>query len=282
AGTDWFAEELIRRNIPSIEVSSRLDPINHECGAGEFSPTAKWLASELLIETPSHRLLWAIAKRLEDNDGVPSWKPGQIIGAALDGDGDRCLLIEGTIDGFQIVDGDRMCDDIIRTVISSNSEKWRMASSIESDLGLTADLPRLGGHEAITTAVGDRWLSAALWNEVNDRWLTSTSAPCVIGTEDSGHLVMPVLCPNTSDKWGLVGDGAATLLAALFSRAVLAKGGCLPAFQNGWKSRVSIRPSVRERWTGDNQIADDVQATAEAWCGSTLKREQIEGEPNLL
>ena len=282
AGTDWFAEELIRRNIPSIEVSSRLDPINHECGAGEFSPTAKWLASELLIETPSHRLLWAIAKRLEDNDGVPSWKPGQIIGAALDGDGDRCLLIEGTIDGFQIVDGDRMCDDIIRAVISSNSEKWRMASSIESDLGLTADLPRLGEHEAITTAVGDRWLSAALWNEVNDRWLTSTSVPCVIGTEDSGHLVMPVLCPNTSDKWGLVGDGAATLLAALFSRTVLAKGGCLPAFQNGWKSRVSIRPSVRERWTGDNQIADDVQATAEAWCGSTLKREQIEGEPNLL
>ena len=93
---------------------------------------------------------------------------------------------------------------------------------------------------------------------------------------------MPALCPNTSDKWGLVGDGAATLLAALFARAVISKESCHAAFQNGWKSRVSVRPSVRERWTGDNQLADDVQATAEAWCGSTLKRESIDGEPNLL
>ena len=282
AGTDWFAEELVQRNIPSIEVSSRLDPINHECGAGDFSPTAKWLASELLIETPSHRLLWTIAKRLEENEGVPSWKPGQIIGAALDGDGDRCLLIEGTSDGFQIVDGDRMCDDIMRAALSTNSGKWKMASSIESDLGLTADLDRLGEHDSITTAVGDRWLSAALWNNGTERWLKSTNFPYVIGTEDSGHLVMPALCPNTSDKWGLVGDGAATLLASLLARAVLVKGGGGMSFENGWKSRVSVRPSVRERWTGDNEIAEEVQLAAEAWCGSSLIRENIDGEPNLL
>ncbi len=57
------------------------------------------------------------------------------------------------------------CDEIMRAAIRTHSETWKMAASIESDLGLTADLSRLGEHESITTAVGDRWLSAALWPE---------------------------------------------------------------------------------------------------------------------
>ena len=69
--------------------------------------------------------------------GALSLETGEIIGAALDGDGDRCLLIEGTSDGLKIVDGDRMCDDIIRASLARDSSEWKMASSIESDLGLT-------------------------------------------------------------------------------------------------------------------------------------------------
>lgn len=282
AGTKWMADELSQRGLETIEVSSRLDPINQNSGAGDFSPTAKWSIADLLVDVPSHRLLWAISQRLENNEGIPPWKPGQIVGAALDGDGDRCLLIEGTEDGLQIVDGDRMCDDIIRSALSVQQGTWKMASSIESDLGLTADLPRLGEHTSITTAVGDRWLSAALWPDLHQRQLKSTVLPWVIGTEDSGHLVMPMQCPDTDDKWSLVGDGAATLIASLLARAGLSKHGGISAFESGWKKRVSIRPSVRERWTGDNALAELIQSAAEDWCGVKLKRINVEGEPALL
>ena len=282
AGTEWLAEGLSRRGLETIEVSSRLDPINHNCGAGDFSPTAKWLNEELLMNESSHRLLWSIAQRLEDNEGIPPWEPGQIVGAALDGDGDRCLLIEAIEEGLQIVDGDRMCDEIMRAAIGAHSGPWKMAASIESDLGLTADLPRLGKHVSITTAVGDRWLSAALWPTPDSRWFQSTELPRVIGTEDSGHLVMPAPCPNTSGTWALVGDGAATLLATLLARAALCENKSLPAFQGGWKKRISIQPSVRERWTGDNELAILIQTSAEDWCNTSLNRTHVDGEPALL
>ena len=281
AATEWFADGLSRRGLDTIEVSSRVDPINHNCGAGDFSPTAKWSTRELLIEAPTHRLLWTIAQRLEDNDGMSFWEEGQIVGAALDGDGDRCLLIEGTSDGLQVVDGDRMCDDIMRAAISARSGPWKMAASIESDLGLTADLPRLGEHVAFTTAVGDRWLSAALCPESDEKFLKSSEYPRVIGTEDSGHLVMPVPCPNQEDSWGLVGDGAATLLASLMARAVLSNDVGIRAFQGGWKKRTSIQPSVRERWTGKNELSELIQTTAEQWCGTKLAQSDIQGEATL-
>ena len=282
AGTEWFADALTHRGLETIEVSSRLDTINQDCGAGEFSPTAKWSIEQLLMAAPSHRLLWSITQRLEDNDGIPPWMTGQIVGAALDGDGDRCLLIESTSDGLQIVDGDRMCDEIMRAAIGRHSEAWKMAASIESDLGLTADLSRLGEHESITTAVGDRWLSAALWPKSDARWFQSSDIPKVIGTEDSGHVVMPAPVPNATNKWALVGDGAATLLAVLLARAALCKAASPPAFEGGWKKRSSIEPSVRERWTGENELAELVQSTVEKWCESPLSQTHVDGEPALL
>ncbi|MCS5534478.1 MAG: hypothetical protein NZ802_01350, partial [Candidatus Poseidoniales archaeon] len=277
AATEWFADGLSRRGLDTIEVSSRLDPINHNCGAGDFSPTARWTIRELLMEAPTHRLLWTVAQRLETNDGMSFWEAGQIVGAALDGDGDRCLILEGTSDGLQVVDGDRMCDDIMRAAISVRSGSWKMAASIESDLGLTSDISRLGEHVALTTAVGDRWLSAALCPESGNKILKSTEYPRVIGTEDSGHLVMPTPCPNQEDSWGLVGDGAATLLASLMARAGLRNNGGAPAFQGGWKKRISIQPSVRERWTGNNELSKLIQSAAEQWCGTALVQTEVEG-----
>ncbi|HJM67832.1 MAG TPA: hypothetical protein QF716_03015 [Candidatus Thalassarchaeaceae archaeon] len=284
AATDWLALGLCRRGLKTIEVSSRFSPINHNCGAGDFSPTAKWTTQELLMsadEEPTHQLIFQIVLALQENDGATFWEPGQIVGAALDGDGDRCLLIEGTSDGLQIVDGDRMCDDIMRAAISTRPGSWKMAASIESDLGLTADLPRLGEHVAITTAVGDRWLSAALCSESGEKFLRSLEFPRVIGTEDSGHLVMPAPCPNQDDSWGLVGDGAATLLASLLARAVLSKDFATSAFRGGWKKRISIQPSVRERWTGANELSELVRTTAEQWCGAKLVQTEVEGEAAL-
>ena len=282
AGVTWLADLLTDEGLASIEVSSRLDPINQNCGAGDFSPTQRWNINDLLMQPPSHRLLWSIAQRLEQNDGAVPWESGEIIGAALDGDGDRCLLIEGTDDGLKIVDGDRMCDDIIRASMVNRASEWKMASSIESDLGLTADLGRLGNHQSIVTAVGDRWLSAALWSTSPNRWIDSDEIPRLIGAEDSGHLVMPRRIPHQSRMWGLVGDGVATLIASLMARHVIRHSDVEPQFAGGWKKRVSIKPSIRERWDGRNELADLVQRISEDWCGSTLQRVTVEGEPALL
>jgi phosphomannomutase len=174
-----------------------------------------------------------------------------------------------------------MCDDIIRAAISTRPGSWTMAASIESDLGLTSDLSRLGEHVALTTAVGDRWLSAALCPESGEKFLKSTEYPRVIGTEDSGHLVMPAPCPNLENSWGLVGDGAATLLASLLARAVLNNDGVPSAFQGGWKKRISIQPSVRERWNGKNELSTLIQTTAEQWCGIALVQTEVKGEATL-
>ncbi len=282
SGVTWLADQLTDTGLGTIEVSSRLEPINQDCGAGDFSPTQEWKAADLRMEPPTHRLLWCIAQQLDRNDGLIPWKHGEIIGAALDGDGDRCLLIEGTSDGLKIVDGDRMCDDIIRASLAINDFEWKMASSIESDLGLTADLNRMGNHESITTAVGDRWLSAALWPSTVDKLIQSDGFPSLIGTEDSGHIVMPTQIPHQAKIWGMVGDGAVTLIASLMARYIIHNSDVAAGFAGGWKKRVSIKPSARERWTGQNELADMVQNIAESWCGNTLQRVSVKGEPALL
>ena len=74
AGVTWLADLLTDEGMAAIEVSSRLDPINQNCGAGDFSPTQRWSINDLLMQPPSHRLLWSIAQRLEQNDGVVPWK----------------------------------------------------------------------------------------------------------------------------------------------------------------------------------------------------------------
>jgi phosphoglucosamine mutase len=279
AATEWLADGLSRRGLETTEVSSRLDPINENCGAGGLSPTDVWSISELLMNPQTHRLLWTLAQRLESNDGMAPWQAGQIVAAALDGDGDRCLLIEATETGLAVVDGDRMCDEIMRAYLGNESQPWAMAASIESDLGLTADLARLGQHTAHITAVGDRWLSAALAPE---GVLKGTALPASIGTEDSGHLVMPAPYPGRADHWSLVGDGGATLLGCLMARAALQDSDDAGPFASGWKKRVSIQPSERSRWDGSNALADLVQTEAEAWCGFELSRIDVTGEPALL
>ena len=85
-----------------------------------------------------------------------------------------------------------------------------------------------------------------------------------------------------NESGALVGDGAATLLATLLARAALCENNSLPAFQGGWKKRISIQPSVRERWTGDNELAILIQTSAEDWCNTSLNRTDVDGEPSLL
>nr|AIF05366.1 phosphoglucosamine mutase (glmM) [uncultured marine group II/III euryarchaeote KM3_182_B06] len=296
--TEFLAAGLSQRGLPAREVSDRNSPINLNCGAGGLSPTDSWSYETLLelapphvqFESLPHALLGALAEALAQNDGMPPWRYGDIVGAALDGDGDRCLLIEARESGLAVLDGDHICDELLRATQTTSSGKWRMAASIESDLGLIAGLERMPTDiEASTTAVGDRWLAHALSPPSNSpvRLHQGEQWPRVVGCEDSGHLVLTAPCPRREKHWYMVGDGAATLLVALCSRLVLRDRACPAKFNCGWKSRVSISPSIRERWDGKNALADSVHSEAVKWLEDNyntldIERNEIPGEPALL
>ena len=177
AASRWVASFLTRAGIKSREVSLDAIALNHNCGAGELKPTDSWTWEE--AANSEHILIRSLNK----------CDSGIIIAAALDGDGDRCLLIESTEDGCRVVDGDEMADHVLR----SAKGDWHLAASIESDLSLISSLERLPANIQFTqTAVGDRWLSNAL----------RESSSQVIGVEDSGHLVMSAPHPFGGQMFG--------------------------------------------------------------------------------
>lgn len=290
AATTWLAEWLHEQlGLPTQEVSQVRPALNDGCGAGELSAGQQWTWAELRAAAPHHALLAAVDRRHGDAD-VPA---GQVLGAALDGDGDRCLLLEAVAGGTRVVDGDEVADDWLRAaaVAADGTATWTLATTIESDLGLRASLSeRSPPVETSEVAVGDRWLAASrpppgpagLPAEADG------AAPRWLGAEDSGHLVLPVPHPQR-DGYAVIGDGVATLLAALHARAVLHQAGEAAdvPFRRGTKHRVTIWDTDRSRWTPSGDLADRVEALAGRWFGERAQlmgwqRTPIDGEPTLL
>ena len=265
-GAAWLAEFLRERGVNCREVSSPTGVLNEGCGAGDLSPTATWTYQE--AQASSHLLLRAL-------QAAPA---GQLVGAALDGDGDRCLFIEATETGFAVVDGDAMAAMLLD---AAADRSWMFAASIESDVALFGHVQSMNAQtECIETAVGDRWLSYAL-RPGEGGWLRGSVMPKCCGIEDSGHVVLPAPHPNLSDAWSLVGDGAATLCAVLL--AVSNQSGA--TFDRGWKKRVSIKDSQRERWQASSDLFSSTEKTLKSAfqrLGFEAERRRIEGEPDLL
>ena len=261
----WLVEFLGQRGVTCREISSPEGTLNEGCGAGDFSPTQTWTFDE--AKASPHAML----RQLK------SAPAGQLVGAALDGDGDRCLFVEATETGFAVVDGDAMGAMLLR---ASADRAWSFAASIESDVGLFAHAEAINaGTTCIETAVGDRWLSFAL-RPTDGGWLPSETMPTCCGIEDSGHVVLPAPHPGKPGMWGLVGDGAATLCAVL-----LAKSNTDGGFDRGWKRRVSINDSQRERWHHESDVfattLQTIQVSMER-LGFEVQQRLIEGESDLL
>ena len=276
AATTWLAAGLARRGIPVKEISSLEKELNEQCGAGELSPTDSWTWTEM--RDSEHLLLRSLAEKYPQK--IPN---GSLIGAALDGDGDRCLLIEATESGARVIDGDEMADNIARAWDSIGVTNATMAFSIETDLSLTSSDDRFRMKvNFLECAVGDRWLSNQLCND----WIDSKNWPSIIGAEDSGHLVMASPHPEIENKWSLVGDGAATLISQLLVRALQYKNeNMVPTFKSGWKKRISISDSDRTKWTGDGKLANRVESMIIEYFGQkscSLSRKSIEGETSLF
>ena len=151
--------------------------MNDGCGAGELSPGQSWTWDEL--STSGHLLIQSLTTQ-----GV-----GALLGAALDGDGDRCLLVRETNDGVEVVDGDDIADAVLRAC----PKAWKVAASIESNLKLLSNIEEDANMQGFETAVGDRWLSHALAPHVP----VQEQQPLLFGIEDSGHIVLP--SPHPSD-----------------------------------------------------------------------------------
>ena len=259
----WLASWLNTRGLDVKEVSQEAIAMNAGCGAGELSPGQSWTWSE--AKASDHLLVRSVTPQAV----------GALVGAALDGDGDRCLLLQETQDGIRVFDG----DDIADSLLSSFDGDWIVAASIESNLTLLTSVNEHESMKGIETAVGDRWLSHAL---SKNHSLTGDAYPIMLGIEDSGHLVLPSPHPNGS-AWSLVGDGAMTLLMSLLSLQYSSS----PSMDKGWKRRVSVTNPNRWMWDGKNQYADSVESMAIthlALAGEVTnwQRMGLEGEPNLM
>ena len=265
-GAAWLADFLHERGVACREVSSSTAVLNEGCGAGDLSPTATWTFEE--AKASSHLLLQAL-------EPAPN---GQLVGAALDGDGDRCLFIQATSTGFAVVDGDAMAAMLLG---ASADRPWSFAASIESDVALFGHARALNPQTACTeTAVGDRWLSYALRPE-DGGWLQGSSLPASCGIEDSGHVVLPSPHPDLPEAWSLVGDGAATMCAVLL--AASNQQGL--TFERGWKKRIAIKDSRRERWVASSDLFSSTERRLQSALEQLefdVQRRRIEGEPDLL
>ena len=274
SAANWFADWLANSiGIPSLEVSHDAKIMNHNCGAGEISPTQTWTFQQ--AKQDPHILL----AQLEPAE------PGTIVAAALDGDGDRCLIIQATEEGFKVIDGDAIADTVVNA--GTNQEgHWTLAASIESDLSLLSSLDRFSQPvSSIETAVGDRWLSFSLsQSDGKQTLISSIKPPKYIGVEDSGHLVLPSQHPLDNSKWSLVGDGAATLTAFLLSHFNHKPENLM---QRGWKKRKSAIDVNRNLWDGINPLSDEIEQMAHRGLTNlgvveNWQRSRLKGEENLM
>ena len=258
AAKHWLSSFLSTHGIPSVEVSHDVAALNMNCGAGGLKPGMAWSWNEL--QDNSHALLSSIQR----------CEAGFIVGAAIDGDGDRCMLLESTLEGVRIIDGDDMANMLIH---AAQQDSWKVACSIESDLEFQQQI--IMSHkenECFETAVGDRWLGFAL-----TPFLTTHNHLHILGVEDSGHLVMPSSTDELPES--LVGDGVATMIRTLKCGQPVSRD------KMGQKLRISLFNAHRVRWSNQTPLFLECHSMVMEWLnqqGFQSSRQHIEGEPHLL
>ncbi|HET8714719.1 MAG TPA: hypothetical protein VFM16_02765 [Holophagaceae bacterium] len=117
---------------------------------------------------------------------------GAAFGIAFDGDGDRCLMVDGA---GQELDGDQMLWLLVQDRLAAGDPPAGAVGTVMTNGGLEAAL-EAAGVPFVRTPVGDkhllRELAARGWD---------------LAAEASGHLIQKRVCPS--------GDGLATALAVL-------------------------------------------------------------------
>jgi len=168
-GVAPYVFEELGAKVTAIGIKPDGKNINHQCGA---------LHPEL------------VASKVKE--------VGADIGIALDGDGDRLIVVD---EKGEIVDGDHIMAICAADLMARKKlRKKTLVATVMSNLGLEAAMARLGGH-LVRTKVGDRYVVEEMRaNKYN------------FGGEQSGHLIF--LDHSTT------GDG---ILAALQLLSIMIK-----------------------------------------------------------
>jgi phosphoglucosamine mutase len=160
---------------------------------------------------------------------------GASLGIALDGDGDRCVLIDeqGTL-----VDGDQLLYVLARDAQASSELRGPVVGTAMSNLGLEQALGALG-IPFMRAAVGDRYVMAMLKENGGE-----------LGGETSGHIINLARSPT--------GDGLVTALQVL---AVMQKTGeSLSALVAGMQRFPQVMINVRIAQRVDVNAVPSIQS----------------------
>lgn len=172
-----------------------------DCANGAGSSVAPELAEALGLDA---RCLFASPDGANINAGCGSTHPealqravaeeGALLGVALDGDGDRCILVD---EAGALVDGDGILTILGRAMAEGGELPGNaIAATVMSNRALHIALEERGVR-VVETAVGDR----AVVDALKEHGLH-------LGGEQSGHVVL-------GERNGFIGDGLVTALAVL-------------------------------------------------------------------
>ncbi len=172
--------EFCKSTIPS-KMDFRGFKVVVDCAHGATYHIAPDVLDEIGAEVIT---IGAEPNGLNINDGFGATKPralassvrvnGADLGIALDGDGDRVIMVDGR---GEIVDGDEILYIIARSRLSNGGLVGNVVGTHMSNLGLEIALDELGvGFERV--AVGDRYILERL-----------TEMDWTLGGEPSGHII---------------------------------------------------------------------------------------------
>ena len=213
------------------------------------------VAPEVLAELGAEVIPVGVSPNgLNINDGCGATHPeslaevvrreGAHVGVCLDGDADRCILID---ERGEALDGDQILTVLARALHSQGRLRGgRVVTTVMSNLGLEAALSPLGvGVERVQ--VGDRYVVARM-----------REAGLNLGGEQSGHTILR--------DYATTGDGLVAALAVLGvavgeGRPLSALGAEMKRFPQVLKSvEVAGRPPLSEL-TRTQQLIREVEAT---------------------
>ncbi len=175
---------------------------------------------------------------------------GAHMGIALDGDGDRCVLVD---EHGQLVDGDQLLFVLARDAQARGELRGPVVGTAMSNLGLEQALGTLG-IPFLRAAVGDRYVMAMLKEHGGQ-----------LGGETSGHIIN---LAKTS-----TGDGLATALQVL--GVMQQTGQSLSALVAGMERLPQVMINVRVAQQLDLAGARGVQATLADVEGALGKRGRV-------
>ncbi len=183
------------------------------------------------------------------NDGCGSTQPGLLqttvqgvgadIGVALDGDGDRCVLVDAE---GRLVDGDQVLYILARRAHEQGELAGPVVGTVMSNLGLEQALAALG-IPFLRASVGDRYVMAMLRENGGQ-----------LGGETSGHIVN--LARTTT------GDGLVTALQVL--TAMKETGQSLSALAGDMDLLPQVMINVRTARKLDPEAEPDLRQAVES------------------